>query len=178
MLSALRRGEVREIGRSAGGRPLWAVAYGQKEPIARTANHSSALAAKQPEAFFGAERRKKQVLLIISAIHGGEMESIAGVHNLCSVLETGTDLKGKAWPGLTAAAEQLRLIIVPCLNPDGRARIPSDDPTTWTEDQQEKYRHGLSPDGSHIGWPACKVPHPRRPAEQAFLGSCFGSCAT
>lgn len=33
MLSKTRLGEVKEIGRSAGGRPLWAVAYGEKEPI-------------------------------------------------------------------------------------------------------------------------------------------------
>jgi hypothetical protein len=172
-LATVRQGKVWEFGRSAGGRPLLAVAYGEKEPIARAANLSSALAAKQPEAFFGTERRKKQVLLIVSAIHGGEMESIAGVLNLCSVLETGQDLKGKPWPALAAAAEQLRLVMVPCLNPDGRARIPADDPTAWTEDEQEKYRHGLYPDGSRIGWPACKVPHPRRPDEHSFLGSYF-----
>jgi len=66
-------------------------------------------------------------------------------------------------------------VIVPCLNPDGRVRIPSDDPTTWTGEEQEKYRHGLYPDGSPIGWPACKVPHPRDPAEHAFLGGYFNN---
>jgi hypothetical protein len=111
--------------------------------------------------------------MIVSAIHGGEMESIAALLNLVSVLETGADLKGVAWPGLSAAAERLRLVLVPCLNPDGRARIPVDDPTVWSEAEIEKYRHGLYPDGSQIGWPACKVPHPRNPAEHAFLGSYF-----
>lgn len=173
MRARAHRGEAWEFGKSAGGRPLWAVAYGEKEPITHAANLSSALAGRQPEAFFGKERRKKPVFLIISAMHGGEMESIAATLNLASVLETGTDLKGESWPGLQTAAEQMRVILVPCLNPDGRARIPSDDPTTWTEDEQERYRHGLHLDGSPIGWPACKVPHPRDPAQHAFLGSYF-----
>jgi hypothetical protein len=172
-LAGVQRGEVRQFGHSAGGRPLWAVAYGEFEPIARTANLSSALAAGQPEAFFGDRPRRHQVMMIASAIHGGEMESIAAVLNLISLLETGADLKGEAWPELVAAAEQLRVVIVPCLNPDGRARTPADDPTIWTEAEIEKYRHGLHADGTEITWPACKVPHPRDPQADGFLGSYF-----
>jgi hypothetical protein len=172
-LGDLKRGSVREFGRSAGGRPLWSVAYGAFEPIQRTANLSSALAAGQPEAFFGRERREKPVMLITSAIHGGEMESIAAVLNLIQVMEVGTDLMGNAWPGLAAVAERFRLALVPCLNPDGRARISLDDPTLWSEDEIEKYRHGLHADGSRITWPACKVPHPRDPQQDGFLGSYF-----
>ena len=82
------------------------------------------------------------MLLIHAAVHGAEMEGIAATLNLVSVMETGADLKGQEWPGLEAAGE-MRLIIVPCLNPDGRARVPADDPTIWTEDEVEKYRHGL-----------------------------------
>jgi hypothetical protein len=173
MLYGVKRGRASEIGRSAGGRPIWSVAYGEVEPITRTANLSAALAARKPDAFFGAEPRKRQVMLITSAIHGGEMESIAAVLNLISLMETGSDLKGRAWPELAAAAEQLRLVIVPCLNPDGRARIPAHDPTTWTPEEQEKYRHGLHADGSFITWPACKVPHPRDPKQDGFLGGYF-----
>jgi hypothetical protein len=172
-LSELKRGTVKEIGRSPGGRPIWSVAYGEFEPIERTANLSAALAAKRPEAFFGKEPRKKQVMLITSAIHGGEMESIAAVLSLMSLMETGRDLKGQAWPELVDMAEKLRAVIVPCLNPDGRARIPSDDPTTWSNEEEEKYRHGLHADGSFITWPACKVPHPRDPKQDGFLGSYF-----
>jgi hypothetical protein len=172
-LSELKRGSAKEIGRSPGGRPLWGVAYGEFEPIARTANLSAALAAKRPDAFFGKQPRKGQVMLVTSAIHGGEMESIAAVLNLISLMETGRDLKGQAWPDLQMLCEKLRLVIVPCLNPDGRARIPADDPTTWSQDEEEKYRHGLHRDGSFITWPACKVPHPRNPKADGFLGGYF-----
>jgi len=173
VLGDATKGEVGTIGRSVGGRDIRAIRYGELEPVEHRANLSSALAGRQPQAFFGGETRKKQVLLITAAMHGGEMESIAGVLNLVSLLETGSDLKGQQWPDLTSAAEHLRLIIVPCLNPDGRARIPADDPTVWSEEEFEKYRHGLHGDGTPITWPACKVPHPRDPAQDGFLGGYY-----
>jgi hypothetical protein len=171
-LERSEKGESWEIGKSAGGRPIWAIAYGEKEPVEHSANLSSALAAGRPEAFFGDHRREKPVLLIHAAAHGAEMEGIAATLNLVSVMETGADLKGQEWPGL-AAARGMRLVIVPCLNPDGRARVPADDPTVWTEDEVEQYRHGLHADGSRIGWPECKVPHPRDPEADGVLGAYF-----
>jgi hypothetical protein len=171
-LGRAKKAEVREMGRSAGGRPIMAACYGEKEPIEHAANLSSALAAGKPEAFFGESRRQKLVLFIHAAVHGAEMEGTAAALNLVNLLETGKDLKGGEWPELLSAAERLRLIIVPCLNPDGRARVP-DDPTIWSEDEVEKYRHGLYKDGSQIRWPQCKVPHPRDPKADGFLGAYF-----
>ncbi len=171
-LPTISRGQVAEIARSPGGRPVYAVAYGEKEPIERTANLSSALAGRKPEAFFG-EGRKKPVMTICSAMHGGEPESIAAVLNLFSVMETGKDRKGVAWPELKEYGEQVRLVVIPCLSPDGRARIPADDPTQWSKDEFEKYRHGLWKDGSHITWPAVKAWHPFPVEEAGFLGGYF-----
>jgi hypothetical protein len=171
-LGKLKRADVREFARSAGGRPLHAVSFGAFEPVERRANLSSALAAGRPEAFYGPGRTKR-VLQIHSAIHGAEMESIAGVINLISVLETGKDLDGVAWPRLSEYAQRLRIVIVPVANPDGRARLGSNDPVGWSEYQQEKYRHGLNAEGGYITWPACKIPHPRNPKEDSFLGGYF-----
>jgi len=172
VLERLKKAEVKQVARSPGGRPVYAVAYGEKEPVERTANLSSALAGRKPEAFYGSGRTR-QVMMIVSAMHGAEMESIAGVLNLFSVLETGSDRKGKPWEALAEAAEQMRLVVVPCLNPDGRARIACDDPLTWSHDQLEKYRHGLWKDGSHITWPACKNWHPMPPEKVVFMGGYF-----
>ena len=172
-LMGLKIGEVKEIARSPGDRPLHAVSYGEFEPIDRKADFGSALATDAPEAFFGTGR-KKQVLLISSAVHGAEMESIAGVMNLIALMETGRDLDGVEWPRLTEYASQLRLVIVPIANPDGRARIDSDDPVSWTEDEMEKYRHGLDAEGKPNGWmPGCFVPHPRPSGADSFLGGTF-----
>ena len=172
-LDNLEKGQVREIGRSPGDRPLHAVCYGPFEPIDRRANLSAALSAGKPESFFG-PGRNRQVLVVTAAVHGAEMESIAGVMNLISLLETGRDLDGGEWPRLTECADRLRLVIVPVGNPDGRARIPSDDPLSWNEEETEKFRHGLDPDGQPNTWmPGCFSPHPRPPGADSFLGGYF-----
>lgn len=152
---------------------MYAVSYGEFEPIDRTANLSSALSAGMPEAFFGTGR-EKQVLLMVSAVHGAEMESIAGAMNLIALMETGRDLDGVEWPRLVDYARRLRLVIVPVANPDGRTRIHADDPVSWTEEEMEKYRHGLDADGRPNGWmPGCFVPHPRPAGADSFLGGYF-----
>ena len=106
-LSSASKGSASVVGRSVGGRDISCISYGELEPIEHTANLSSALSGRQPEAFFGAQPRQKPVMLITAAAHGAEMESIAGVLNLISVLETGADLKGETWPDLAEAAGQL-----------------------------------------------------------------------
>ena len=172
-LQALALGQVHEIGRSPGGRALLAVSYGELEPVDRRANHSAAMSAGEPDAFYG-PGRQKPVLLISSAVHGAEMESIAAVMHLISLLETGLDRDGERWPALLECLQRMRLVIVPVANPDGRARIPSDDALGWTEDELEQYRHGLGADGKPIGWlPGCFSTHPKDPKVETFLGGYF-----
>ena len=171
-LASLERADVVDLGRSVGGRPLTAVRYGAFEPIDRRANHSAAWSAGDPEAFFG--RRDKRAIVIVSAIHGAELESIAGVMHLISVLERGTDLDGVAWPAIARAAADLRIVIVPIANPDGRARIPADDPLQWSAREMEIYRHGADAAGEPVPWiPGCFSPHPQVLAERSVLGGYF-----
>ena len=54
---------------------------------------------------------RKRVYLGFAGVHGAEFEGIAGIVNLLSVLETGADLRGKAWPGIKAAAAALDRIV-------------------------------------------------------------------
>jgi hypothetical protein len=171
-LAELKTGQVSVFAHSPGGRPLHVVCYGEFEHIERRANLSAALSARDPQAFFGA--RDKQALLISSAVHGAEMESIAATMHLIALLETGRDLDGVEWPLLCESAQKLRIAIVPIANPDGRARIDSDDPLYWSEEQMEKYRHGLDATGQPNGWmPGCFTPHPRPANFDSFLGSYF-----
>ena len=170
VLSGLKRGRSFEFGRSAGGRALRAVRFGD-EPPERQANLSSALAANRPEAYFGDNRAR--CLVIIACEHGAEMEGTAACLNLIALLDSGRDLMGKERPGLSGLFSKTRLVVVPVANPDGRARIPSDDPTGWSEDEMEKYRHGLWADGSRITWPACKAWHPMPLDRVGFLGGYF-----
>ena len=169
-LGKLKEGEVRAFGTSAGGRPLHDVTYGDKEKVVRRAPLSAALESGKPETFYGETAR--QVLMIVCTIHGGEMEGIAGAANLMNVLETGKDLKGKAWPDVRRDAATLRLVIVPCANPDGRAHIPDDkdDPTTWTEEEVHEYRHGRYRGGEAATWPKCKAPLPATEDDYEYFG--------
>ena len=78
---------------------------------------------------------------------------------MIAVLETGSDLMGRPWPGITAAAASLgRIILVPILNADGRSRVPIrmgvHRGTDFTV--AEYFNTGGQPDGSLIGWPECK----------------------
>ena len=52
------------------------------------------------------------------------MESIAALQHLISLLESGRDLDGVEWPQLLESARQLRLVLVPVANPDGRPAFP------------------------------------------------------
>ena len=73
-IDSLGEAQVRVIGRSAGGRDVIALEYGEKEPHGGvTDNLQSVLASRVvppdptdifPEAFYGAQRRRKPVLVL------------------------------------------------------------------------------------------------------------------
>lgn len=163
----VKKGSVSLLGTSAGGRPVYSVTYGLQRRGTGTATYSGASSVNKISAFRGEESDKK-VYMVLSGVHGFELEGIVGSMNLISVLETGKDLSGASWPELAALADSLdRIVILPLCNPDGRDRVPV---------RMEKFR-GHAPDAFHvheylntggreggklIGWPACKewVPIP------------------
>jgi hypothetical protein len=154
----VRRGEVTVIGRTAGDRPIRAVAYGERRRGTGTTTYSGACGMRDLRAFYGPDHART-VLMIMGAVHGGEFEGIVGAVNLLAVLETGRDLRGRAWPTLTAAAECIdRLVIVPIVNVDGRERIPLRmEPHMGTANTVHEYFNtGCWLDGTLIGWPDCK----------------------
>jgi len=95
LLDRLCPGEVGTIGRSAGGREIWAGALTLR-PGAPT-------------------------LGIVGGMHGHEAQGPASCLNLLSIIKTGRDLKGQAWPGF----DRVNWAIVFCLNPDARVRMPN-----------------------------------------------------
>lgn len=116
----VRAGEQQLLGYSAGGREIHAVSYGKYEPQFPQTTISSANASDRPESYYDPERRTRPVLVVIGSIHGGETEGIALSMNLISIMETGKDLLGRNQKVLHEKLQQVRLVIVPCLNPDGR----------------------------------------------------------
>ena len=173
ILSEVRRGEVKTLCRSAGGREIKYVTYGEKEDYNRRANYSSACGAHDPSCYAD-KRGKRPTLMLIGATHGQETEGVAGIANLISLLETGRDLRGKPVPSVTEAFEacNCRLIIVPIYNIDGRARCV---PDSMIDESPEELRHhgqGNWKDGTLCGWPGCKKIHPIKEAA-GFLGAYF-----
>lgn len=168
----VRRGKSSVLASSAGGRDIYLVEYGEKEDFARRANYNSACGAGDPNHYARKDRTAKPVLLIVGGVHGGELEGIAAVMNLVRLLETGTDYRGKRNDYLYRNADGFRLLLVPCLNPDGRARLPVDTLIDESFDTFVRYMQGTWNDGTLCSWPDCKAVHPIRDAS-GFLGSYF-----
>jgi hypothetical protein len=156
---AAEAAEVAEIARSAGNRAVWAFRYGAREKIASNANYSSACGAHDRRCYVDTDG-KKPVILLIGAIHGQETEGVAALLNLISLLETGLDLGGRANRALVAAAETVRLVIVPVANPDGRARVAPASMVGLRNDELQYWGQGTWKDGSLCRWPDCKRIHP------------------
>jgi len=126
-LDSAKLGQVHVMGTSAGGRTIRYITYGEKVDYGRTANFSSACGARDPK-YYADREGKRPTIMIIGATHGQELEGVAGLVNLISVLETGKDLRGEEIPAITEAFKKNnpRLVIVPLYNIDGRARCVPD----------------------------------------------------
>jgi hypothetical protein len=154
----IRKGQVRQFGKTAGGRAMRAVFYGSPREGAGTTTYSGSLGYRDVRAWLGPEYGKR-VYLAMAGVHGGEMEAIAGIVNLVAVLETGRDLRGRPWPEITAAASKIdRMVLIPIVNPDGRARVPYRMLRHWGDDYTvpEYFNTGARADGTLLGWPGVK----------------------
>jgi len=155
----VHRGTVAVIGTSAGGRPIRAVFYGRARNGRGTTTFSGAIGAGAMRAYFGPDFDRK-VYVAMASVHGGEFEGIVGLVNLLSVLETGNDLRGRPWPEVVAQAARIdRLVVIPIVNVDGRARVPLRmEAFRGNESRIPEYLNtGGWSDGGLIGWPACKA---------------------
>lgn len=179
-ISSLKQAKVRVIGRSAGNREIIALEYGEKEPLdATTDNLHSAIAAKIsnpdpteifPPAFYGKTRRKRPVVILQGAIHGGELTGTVASLNLCSIIETGKDLRGKEWPRLATLARQTRIGIVPWINPDATDRWPIPFTPGIPADLYTRCTQGVALDGTKYAYPSMKNIFPMPVDKIAFLG--------
>jgi len=172
-LDALKVGDVWEIGRSEGGHPIRAVAYGEKEPIEQTATYSSAIAAGHPESFFDPAKRGKPVLVIFSSIHAAEIEGCVTCLNFANVMETGIDLRGRRWDELREIASRVRIVLVPLAQPDGRIRSAVKNLIGGTVDDLYYYGQGVKKNGEILRWPDCKRMQPIPLDEMEFLGGYY-----
>ena len=164
--------EVREIGRSAGGRPMLAAAYGTAEPRERRMPCHTAIAHGEPEAYFG-EPRQKPVLLIGSTVHGAEIEGTVACVNFARVMETGVDLRGRSWEHLREVAGQYRVILLPIMSPDGREHAAIRSLVGCPNEAIGYHGQGRWKDGTPIRYDGPYYHHPLRMEDTSHVGGYF-----
>ena len=183
LIDSLRQARIRVIGRSAGGHEIIAIEYGAREETGATcANLASAVSALvgnadptvlYPASFYGNKRRSKPSLCLQGAIHGGELTGTVAALNLCQIIETGRDLRGREWPMLAKLARDTRLTIIPWLNMDGVLRWPLPNGATAPRDLMSSCEMGMACDGTNYQYPAMKSIYPIPPETTAHMGSYF-----
>ena len=166
----VKKGRTSVLARSPGGRDIHLVAYGGKDARRGAANYNSATGGIDPASYAAKDGTQKPVVLLLGPVHGQEVEGVAGLVNLLAVAETGRDLRGREWKELSENLAKCRVLIVPCGNPDGRARCAQD---AWIGESPaliERVGMGVKPDGSNHSWPGVKRIHPMRGPEVKELG--------
>jgi hypothetical protein len=169
----VKKGQVRVLGKSAGGRNIYLVAYGEKQNWHSTANYNSAAAGNDPAAYARKDGTQRPVVFLLGPVHGQEVEGIVGLLSLIHIAETDQDLRGRTWKELAENLARCHVLIVPSGNPDGRARCSYD---AWVGEEltvHERVGMGTKPDGTNYQWPSVKRIHPMRGAPVGALGAYF-----
>jgi hypothetical protein len=172
-VKSIKKGKVEVLCKSAGDREVYLVEYGERNYIKHEANYSSAAGAKDLKCY--ADKTQSgyiPTVLLVGAVHGGEFEGTVAILNLISLLETGRDLAGNENEDILDAVKGTNLLLIPCLNVDGRARVPFDSFLGKDYETFRYYSQGTWKDGSLCEWPDCKAKHPIID-HVYFLGSYF-----
>ena len=172
-LDRVSHGKKGILARSAGDRPLHLVTYGPAEDRSGKANYNSACGGRNLASYANKDGRQRPVVLFLGPVHGAEFEGIVGLVNLVRVAETGADCRELAWPALARDLAECRVLIVPCANPDGRARCPVDSWVGVDLATNERVGMGTKPDGVNYTWPGVKQIHPMRGSAVGTLGAYF-----
>ncbi len=150
-MAGIRRGRVDVIARTPLNHPVYRVVY-HDEPAEekRQSNWSSASYSTNCRAY-QTRCGMKQTVCLLAGIHGAEPEGVAGCLNVISLLERGCDLRGQENPELLNLLRAYRLVILPCVNMDGRAVSP-DHLRGCSFEEFRNASQGSWADGSLIGW--------------------------
>lgn len=170
-LKEVRKGSVRPLAKSPGGRDVHLVTYGEKNDLKSAANYNSACGGNDPASYARKDGSQRPTVFFLGPVHGQEFEGIAGLVNLIRIAETGRDWRDREWKELSANLAKSRVLIVPCGNPDGRVRCTYDSWVGEELDTHERIGMGVRPDGKNYTWPHVKRFHPMRGAPVGKLGA-------
>ena len=150
----VKKGRSEIIATTPGGRPVYAVFYGDFSEAAPQTNWSAGSSSTTWKTYVG-EKPDVQTIMFCAGIHGAEAESVAAAVNLIQLLETGRDFRGKTDAELLVLVRKYRLILLPCVNMDGRAISP-DHLRGVNYETFRAVSQGRWKDGSPIGWRGSK----------------------
>jgi len=159
-VASVRGGLVETIATSPGGREVFLVSYGEARDLETQATYSSACGAGNPAWYAHKPEGTPPTVFLVGPVHGHEIENIVGLVNLINLAENGCDLRGREWPRLAENFEKCRVLIIPCANPDGRARCKLDSFVGETHETMAHWGQGSRADGTDYGWPAVKTRMP------------------
>ena len=120
-VNAVKKGKVEVLTHTPGGFPVYAVTYGEKLPQHGPVNWPSLTGSRRPELY---TNTKQQTLMFMAGIHAEEAEGVMTLSNFISLMETGVDRRGVARPHLMELAKNYRIVLLPCVNMDGRSFGP------------------------------------------------------
>lgn len=162
-IKQIKRGRVTLGCHSAGGRNVYMVEYGKPNNWVHYANYSSATCVDNKTLTYYADKTKPETvpcLMLVGGIHGAEFEGVVSLLNLIHIFETGRDYLGEERPELYDMAEHAHIVIIPCANPDGRARYPYKSVWGLPLESFRYYAQGTWKDGTLCNHPECKKYHP------------------
>ena len=165
---SIKKGKVKIIANTPAGFPVYAIFYGDFQDVLPQTNWSAGASSGSLSSYF---KRKElpQTVLFCAGFHGAEAESVAAAVNLLQMLETGKDFRGKSDKKLLTLLKHYRLIVVPCVNMDGRAISP--DHLRKASDHDFRYAsQGAWLDGSLVGWQGSKEYFPLPLEKVSFPG--------
>ena len=175
-LESLDGVEVEEIGRTAGGRPIIAAAWGEREelPGRTSASLASAISGGDAAAFYGTGERTRQNILFVGAAHGTEWDGTVAALNYLNVLVTGKDLLGREQAAIAEHGRRHRFVLIPILNLDGRERAR--EHVHWINVDPDYFMmisQGLTREGEILRWPTAKLTCPIPPESVRVLGTYY-----
>lgn len=169
--AAVKQGKLETLATTPGGFPVLAVAYGTAPAAQRAVNWPSATGSPNPGCYAA---NQPQVVMIAAGIHGEEPEGVVLASNLISLLETGRDRRGVEKPRLLELCRKYRLLVLPCVNMDGRAIAPDNALGSSFEEVAEAAYTRLK-DGRQLRWPALKEYFPMPMDQVAKLGTYYNA---
>lgn len=146
----LKVGRSEVIATTPFGYPVYACFYGDFSEDAPHTNWSAGNSSTTIDAYLGTQDHK-QTLVFLAGVHGAEPEGVAAATNFIRMLETGADFRGQTDTTLLRLAGEYRIIVIPCLNMDGRSLSPDH----LHGQPYEVFRaacQGTWKDGSLVGW--------------------------